>query len=204
MKKIGMSVGVGSLAAAVAAYGFVFWGAVAAQTPGQTARPVQAQQPSPDLVKRGEYLVSSVGCHDCHTPHKLGPEGPEPDMTLMLSGHQATMKLPEPPAAKGPWVLSATGTMTAWAGPWGVSYSANLTPDRETGLGEWTEEQFMQTIRNGRRQGRGRPILPPMPWPAYKNLSDEDLRAIFAYLRSVKPMKNQVPEPIIVEPPSQE
>ena len=79
-----------------------------------------------------------------------------------------------------------------------VSFAANLTPDTATGIGEWTEETFVRAIRTGKHQGQpnGREILPPMPWPAFKNLSDGDLRAIWAYLRSVKPVKNQVPFPI--------
>lgn len=155
---------------------------------------------SPDAVKRGEYLVMGSGCHDCHTPHKLGPQGPEPDMALALSGHQANVKFPPPPAASGPWIGMFAATMTAWAGPWGISYSANLTPDAETGLGSYTEAQFVQAIRDGKKQGRGRPLLPPMPWPMIRNYSDDDLKAIFAYLRTLKPIKNKVPEPVIAEP----
>jgi mono/diheme cytochrome c family protein len=148
-------------------------------------------------VARGEYLVKAMGCHDCHTPAKMGPSGPEPDMSHALGGHPSTMTVPPPPAPSGPWVGAVTGTFTAWAGPWGVSYSANLTPDKATGLGEWTEQQFVDTIRTGRRQGRGREILPPMPWPAFKNLNDADLKAIFAYLRTVKAIENRVPDPVL-------
>ena len=152
-------------------------------------------------VARGEYLVNAMGCHDCHTPAKMGANGPEPDMSHPLGGHPASLAVPPPPAPAGPWVGSVTATFTAWAGPWGVSYAANLTPDKATGLGEWTEQQFVDTIRTGRRQGRGREILPPMPWPAFKNLNDADLKAIFAYLRTVKPIVNKVPEPVLAEAP---
>ena len=86
--------------------------------------------------------------------------------------------------------------MTAWSGPWGVSFTANLTPDKETGLGKWTETTFIQTIRTGRHMGRGRPILPPMPYPMYKNFTDEDLKAIFSYLQSIPAIENRVPEPL--------
>jgi hypothetical protein len=82
-----------------------------------------------------------------------------------------------------------------------VSFTANLTPDKETGLGTWTEENFIQTIRTGRHLGRGRPILPPMPAPVYANFTDEDLGSIFAYLQSLPPRKNQVPTPW---PPAQQ
>lgn len=159
-------------------------------------------EPSPaelqtQRVARGKYIVSTAGCHDCHTPWKVGPKGPEPDMTLALSGHPESMKLPPPPKlGDGPWVWTAAGTNTAFAGPWGVSYTANLTPDKLTGLGIWTEDIFVKTIRSGRHWGVSRPILPPMPWSVYRNLTDEDLKSVFAYLRTIKPIKNQVPEPL--------
>jgi hypothetical protein len=165
---------------------------VAAAKPGGSAA----------TVARGKYLVDISGCHDCHTPHKMGPDGLEPDMTLMLSGHPSGMALPPPPQMNGPWIFSGIGPFTAWAGPWGISYTKNLTPDNETGLGTWTEQQFIDTIRNGREQGRGRPILPPMPWPAYRNMTDADLKAIFAYLKSIPAIKNKVPDPVIAPPPA--
>jgi hypothetical protein len=87
-------------------------------------------------------------------------------------------------------------TNTAWAGPWGVSFTANLTQDPETGLGTWTEETFVQALKTGKHMGLGRPILPPMPWPMYGQLDEADLRAIFAYLKTVPPIKNRVPEPL--------
>jgi hypothetical protein len=132
----------------------------------------------------------------------MGPNGAEPDMSRMLSGHPAGKTLPPPPDPRGPWIASTIDTFTAWAGPWGISYTRNLTPDKETGLGEWTEQQFVDTIRNGRHQGRGRELLPPMPWPVYRNLNDADLKAIFAYLQSIPPIKNAVPDPVIAPPPS--
>ena len=147
-------------------------------------------------AKRGEYLVTAVGCGDCHTPQKMGANGPEADMSKLLSGHQAADNVSTAPALPAPWMAAVTPTFTAWTGPWGISYSANLTPDKETGIGSWTEQQFVDTIRGGRHQGRGRPLLPPMPWPAFKNFSDADLRAIFAYLRTVAPINNRVPDPV--------
>ncbi len=161
-------------------------------SPAQLQAELQTQR-----VARGKYIVSTAGCHDCHTPWKMGPKGPEPDMTLALSGHPESMKLPPPPKlGDGPWVWTASGTNTAFAGPWGVSYTANLTPDKLTGLGIWTEDIFVKTIRTGRHWGVSRPILPPMPWSVYRNLTDEDLKSVFAYLRTIKPIKNQVPEPL--------
>jgi mono/diheme cytochrome c family protein len=150
-----------------------------------------------DPVARGDYLVHSTGCADCHTPWKLGPKGPEQDMSRWLSGHPESAVLPPAPALPaGPWITTVAASMTAWAGPWGTSFTANLTPDAETGLGAWTFEQFRDALRTGRHQGRGRQILPPMPWPAIRNFTDEDLRAVFAYLRSIPAIKNHVPQPI--------
>ena len=166
------------------------------------AKPAAAKPASAAVVARGKYIVDISGCHDCHTPHKMGPDGPEPDMTLMLSGHPSGMTLPTPPQVNGPWIFSGIGPFTAWAGPWGISYTKNLTPDNETGLGTWTEQQFIETIRNGREQGRGRQILPPMPWPAYRNMTDADLKAVFAYLKSIPAIKNKVPDPVIAPPPA--
>lgn len=157
-----------------------------------------SQMSQADMVKRGEYLVNTSGCHDCHTPWKMGPNGPEPDMTLALSGHPAGMQLPPPPQPVGPWIMAGSAANTAWAGPWGISYTANLTSDKETGVGGmYTEEQFIMTLREGKKQGRGRMILPPMPWPAYGQMTDADLKALYAYLKTTKPIKNKVPEPII-------
>jgi hypothetical protein len=147
-------------------------------------------------IKRGKSLVALGGCNDCHTPLKMGPNGPEPDQARLLSGHPAELQMPPPPDPSGPWVISASGTLTAWSGPWGVSYSQNLTPDQETGLGKWTERQFIEAIRTGRHMGRGRPILPPMPTQSIAGaMSDADLGAVFAYLRSVPAVRNAVPEP---------
>jgi hypothetical protein len=110
------------------------------------------------------------------------------------------MKLPPPPSlGNGPWAYLGSATMTAWYGPWGISYTANLTPDPETGIGRWTEKDFIDTIRNGRRLGKGRPLLPPMPWQWARLMTDEDLQAIYAYLRTIPAVKNRVPEPVAPE-----
>ena len=97
-------------------------------------------------MKRGAYLVTMMGCNDCHTPWKMGAQGPEPDMTRALTGHPADMVLPPPPIAVGPWIWHGAATNTAFAGPWGVSFTANLTPDKETGLGNWTDAQIIASI----------------------------------------------------------
>lgn len=148
-------------------------------------------------VKHGEYLITTGLCHDCHTPLKMGPNGPEPDMSRALSGHPQDMAVTAPPPKSGQWIGSFIGTLTAWSGPWGVSFAANLTPDPETGrLAGYTEEQFIKAMRTGRHKGQGREILPPMPWPWVAKRTDDDLKAMFAYLRSVKPVKNKVPDPL--------
>ena len=148
-------------------------------------------------VKRGEYLVTIVGCHDCHTPWVMGSGGPEPDMKRALSGHPQDLAINAPATLSPPWGGAVTPSSTGWSGPWGVSFSANLTPDPETGvLRYFTEQQFIQTMRTGRHQGQGRQILPPMPWPNYGQMTDDDLKAVFAYLRQVPAVKNKVPDPI--------
>ncbi len=137
---------------------------------------------APARVARGEYLVNAMGCHDCHTPWKMGPKGPEPDMSRALTGHPASVVMPRPPALPpAGWNWAGAETNTAFAGPWGVSFTANLTPDVETGLGAWTEEMFIATMKTGRHQGKGRPLLPPMPYPNVGGLNDEDIRSVFAY-----------------------
>jgi len=151
-----------------------------------------------ETIARGQYLVTIGGCNDCHTPWKMGTKGPEPDMSRMLSGHPQHVPMPMPPkSADGKWLWSGAATNTAFAGPWGVSFARNLTPDDMTGIGIWSEEMFMNTIRSGKHWGVSRPILPPMPWFNYAKMSDEDLRSVYAYLRSIKPVKNHVPDAII-------
>ena len=167
-----------------------------------SAKPVPSPVEAPAAntqVARGEYLVKIMACNDCHTPFTMGPQGPEPDMTRMLSGHPQNMIVTPPAPLKEPWVMVGAGTNTAYAGPWGVSFTANLTPDPETGLGKWTEATLIKTLRTGRHEGQGRPILPPMPYAMYRQATDEDLRAIFAYLQSIPPIRNRVPQPI--DPP---
>ncbi len=157
----------------------------------QAAKPLSA-----DSIARGKYLVTVGCCSDCHTPKKFGPNGPEDDLSRLLSGHPAQSKLPPPPDLSGnPWFATTAG-LTAWSGPWGISYAANLTPDQNTGIGIWTEEMFIRAIREGKHMGYGRDLLPPMPWQYFSKLTDEDLKAMFAYLRSIPPVHNRVPDPV--------
>ena len=152
------------------------------------------------LAQRGKYLVDAIGCDDCHTPKMMTDQGPVPDPSLRLSGHPAGLEIPPADVAMlgpGHWSAMFNDHMTAIFGPWGVSFAANLTSDN-TGIGLWTEEQFIRAIREGKLKGLegSRPLHPPMPWPAYRNLTDEDLKAIFAFLKTVPPIENVVPQPV--------
>ncbi|MHC5021664.1 MAG: c-type cytochrome [Planctomycetota bacterium] len=155
-----------------------------------------------EAVARGKYLVTFGGCADCHSPKIMNEQGePVPDPKSELSGHPAGAPYPtwSPSDMKDRNALALTNPhLSAWAGPWGVSFAANLTPDKETGLGEWTEEAFIQALRTGKHQGQpnGRTILPPMPWPTIAQATDADLKAIWAYLRSIPAIKNAVPTPV--------
>jgi len=170
---------------------FVFSAVVAAGHRSSTS----SAAPTSSL-ERGAYLVRIMSCHDCHTPWKMGPRGPEPDMSRALIGHPASMQMPQAPALGEAWGWAGAATNTAFAGPWGVSFAANLTPDKETGLGSWTEEMFVATMKTGRHLGKGRPVLPPMPYSSLGALSDSDIHDLFTYLRSLTPIPNRVPAPI--------
>jgi hypothetical protein len=154
-------------------------------------------------VKWGEHIVLLSGCNDCHTPKKMGPNGPEPDMTLMLSGHPAQMPPPafdaKEAAKKG---LIVTQTFTAWTGPWGTTFAANLTPD-STGLGSWKEEQFIKALKEKKWMGldNTRPLMPPMSMMPVTLSSDDELKAIFAYLKTVPPIHNIQPAAVLLPPP---
>jgi mono/diheme cytochrome c family protein len=156
----------------------------------------------PTAVERGKYLVTITGCNDCHTPKIEGPGGkPILDEKRLLSGHPEKAPYPSwtPDDMKQRNVVALTNPMmTAWGGPWGVSFATNLTPDKETGIAEWSEDHFIQAIRTGKHQGQanGRDILPPMPWEDFKAMTDDDLKAVYAYLRSIPAVKNQVPLPV--------
>ncbi len=130
--------------------------------------------------------------------------GPEPDMSRRFMGHPADLDIPEYEEAQiapGQWLLT-NNDLTAWVGPWGISYSANITSSN-TGIGVWAEDNFIRAMRDGLYKGieGSRPLLPPMPWPSYRNLSDDDLKAIFAYLKTIDPIDNIVPMAKVNPPP---
>lgn len=149
-----------------------------------------------EKVARGEFLVTFSGCGDCHTPKVFTPNGPVPDISRIISGCPSITKVEnvnQDLVQPGKWILF-TQDITAAVGPWGASFAANLTPDDETGIGTWNEQMFINALRTGKHLGAGRQIMPPMPWELIGKHSDEDLKAIFAYLKSLKPIKNKVPD----------
>ena len=164
---------------------------------------VQKEAPTPSFggfgsqAKWGEHLVTVSACHDCHTPKKMTDHGPDIDSSLLLSGHPSQLDAPavnrQELESKG---IIATTDLTSWVGSWGISYTANLTSDA-TGIGNWKEEQFIYAIREGKMKGLAgsRPMLPPMPWQMYRNMTDDELKAIFSYLKTTNPIHNIVPQP---------
>lgn len=160
---------------------------------------VTADEPKQeDVIKQGQHLVTIMGCNDCHSPKKMGASGPEIIPDLLLSGYPS-----DRPVVKFDSKLIKEGfpmlypDLTAAAGPWGISFAGNLTPD-DTGIGNWTEEQFKKAITEGKFKGLdgSRTLLPPMPWQNLKSLTNDEIHSIFMYLKSIKPVKNIVPSPV--------
>jgi hypothetical protein len=163
---------------------------------------VVAARARAELVKRGEQLVKMGGCSDCHTPMAFDPKlgMPVPQMERFLSGHPAGA--PDPSASPGKGDQAVIGpTFTSFRLPFGVVYAQNLTSDPDTGL-RMSKEAFIAAMRTGKHRGAadGRPVLPPMPWMNLQSASESDLGAIHAYLGTVTPVKNAVPEPKVPAP----
>ncbi|MGH6820756.1 MAG: hypothetical protein ACREDU_07845, partial [Methylocella sp.] len=137
---------------------------LAATGKGKAAtKPVAGKKAFPqEVVARGSYLVTIAGCNDCHTPHIFDSKTRSmvPDSARLLSGHPegATGPMTEP----APGESAVSGDHTSFRGGWGFSYAANLTPDKTTGLGQWTETDFVLAMRTGRKGDHF--IQPPMPW----------------------------------------
>jgi hypothetical protein len=184
-----MKTGIGTIAATIV--GGVIVGMWSAHPAAQATGASSSRSPR---VARGEYLVKAGACNDCHTPWRLGDNGPEPDIARLLSGHPATLGVPTEPPLAPPWFIAATATNTAWTSPLGLALAPNLTP-HPTGVGSWTEREFMAAIRTGRHKGTGRAIRPPMPVQPLNRMTDEDLRSVFAYLQSIPAIDNAVPVP---------
>jgi cytochrome c553 len=172
--------------------------AVAVQIHAQTPA-VKAQS---SLAERGKYLVTICLCNDCHSPKAFTPKGPIIDTSRLLSGHPADAPMPTVSAdsvigvTPDRWGAVGNAHFTAWRGPWGTSFTMNLTPDTATGLGSWTEAMFIKALRTGKHMGKGRDILPPMPWEFVGKMTDRDLKSVFAYLKTLKPVSNAIPDPI--------
>ena len=164
--------------------------------------PVQSQEQmsAVEKIERGRYLATVVGgCAHCHSPKVFTEHGPEPDPERFLAGTPAGTPVPPvPEGVLGPpsWGAMCSPDMTVWVGPWGVSFASNLTSDEKTGLGAWTDEQFIKAMRTGKHRGFGRQILPPMPWADLGRMSDDDLSAMLAFFKSVKAIDNKVPDPL--------
>lgn len=166
--------------------------------PGPAAgAPAPAVETEASKIERGRYLVGIMGCNDCHSPKLMGPQGPYLDPDRILSGYPADRPLPPVPANADAWALMAMD-LTAAVGPWGTTFAANITSD-ETGIGNWTYEQFERALRHGLYKGLegSRPLLPPMPWQNMVDMKAEDMQAMFAYLKSTKPVENVVPAPVL-------
>ena len=121
-------------------------------------------------AERGKYLVEFGGCNDCHTP---GYFFGKPDMERYLGGSEVGFEIPG----------------------LGVFIGRNITPDKETGIGNWTEEQIVKAIQTGVRPD-GRILAPIMPWHAFANLTAEDVAAVAAFLKSLPAVENKVPDPV--------
>jgi hypothetical protein len=174
---------------------------VACRNNPKTATPVVVEPTHEQLVQKGEYLVKIMGCNDCHSPKEMSPQGPVVINEVMLSGYPAsrTLKKVDVGIIKNGWVI-LNEDFTAAAGMWGVSFAANLTSD-QTGIGNWTEENFKRALKEGKYKGLegSRTLLPPMPWTNFTTINDEDIKVIFAYLQSLKPVNNLVPFPVAFE-----
>jgi hypothetical protein len=189
-------------AAVAAGISVALLGAAMAKS-GKDGKGDKAAKAKDDPVERGRYLVSFSGCNDCHTPWVFNKDlgMPVPDHTRFLSGHP--VGAPEPQAKVDPKTDMAFigATFTAFKLPFGTVYSANLTPDKETGIGNWTEEMFVNALRKGLHMGAaGRPILPPMPWTEFRNMTDDDLKAVFAFLKTIPAIHNPIPDPKVPKP----
>lgn len=166
------------------------------------SEPTKKEMSQQEMIERGKFLVTVGGCDDCHTPKNFGPNGPELDMSRRLSGHPAGSVVAPVDTSLLHQYAYFSHDLTTAIGPWGVTFSANLTPDNGTGIGTWQPEMFVNAMKTGKHLGvaEGRPILPPMPWQNMAQLPEEDLKCIFAYLKSLPAVNNKVPDPI---PPHQ-
>jgi cytochrome c553 len=159
---------------------------VAALVAQSGSSPAAARSADAQKIARGKYLATIGACNDCHSPKIDAAQTPDPKRPF--SGRPSTTMAP----SQNPKEIHASLDLTAWSGPWGVSYGANLTPDPETGLKKrYTEAAFIKTLRTGKKP-EGEDLLPPMPWALYKVMSDDDLKAIWAYFQTIPAIRNNV------------
>jgi len=175
-----------------------FFFAAIALLVGCQSQQEETEMTDEQMIERGEFLITAGGCDDCHTPKNFGPKGPELDMTRRFSGHPEGTPIPPVDTTLLHQWAYLSHDLTMAVGPWGVTFSANLTPDNKTGIGTWQPEMFINAMKTGKHLGvaDGRPILPPMPWQSVARLSEEDLKAMFVYLKTLPAVKNEVPDPI--------
>lgn len=145
--------------------------------------------PAPNPVERGKYLVTAIGCGDCHTPHDANGK---PVSGKELTGHWDSASLPDwnPDYAKKNISMVMGADWTSYAGPWGVSIASNLTPDPDSGIGKMTADDLVKSWRTGKHWQVDRDIMPPMPAGDFKNLTDDDIKAIYTYLMTLKPVNS--------------
>jgi len=176
----------------------LFFAAVAILFIGCNNQQEKTEMTEQQMIERGKFLVTVGGCDDCHTPKSFGPNGPKLDMSRRLSGHPEGTAIPPVDTSLIHHWAYLSHDLTMAVGPWGITFSANLTPDNETGIGTWQSEMFVNAMKTGKHLGvaEGRPIMPPMPWQNMAQLSEEDLRCMFAYFKSLPAVKNKVPDPL--------
>lgn len=177
--------------------------AVSIVTVGCSQKPATEVAYSPERLEIGQAIVEGWNCSFCHTPQISGPDGKlMPDPKRLMSGHPADDKIPAVPemVMTSPEWMEFLDNLdsTVWATDNLIVFSANLTPDDETGIGTWTEVEFVETIREGRHRGIERRIKYPMPWQELSEVSDEELLSVYEYLMSLETVSNKVPPSIVL------
>jgi len=170
---------------------------------GCNQKPAEEIAYSPERIEIGQAVVEGWNCTFCHTPQIQGPDGKFiADPKRFMSGHPSDEEIPTIPdmvITSPEWMefLDNLGS-TVWATDNVLVFSANLTPDDETGIGTWSETEFVETVRQGRHKGIERRIKYPMPWRELSELSDEELLSVYEYLMTLQPVNNKVPTSIVL------
>ena len=155
---------------------------------------------SPEQINEGEILVLEGRCNYCHTP-EVGPG--DINFGKVLYGHPSHEKIPElpkVPVGSQQWFEFVSELdSTVWIAGDKIVFSANITPDKETGIGNWSDKDFINTIRTGIHPGWKKKLDKPMPWLDYAKLSNKQLTSIYSYLMSQQPVINKVPGPVNIK-----